>query len=220
MRLRLFPAAEAAQAATRHGVVRLAALALPQQHEFVVRQCADDRELALLTAAAGFDRRLFREIADRAVADALRLEDRGAADARRAEFAARVDAARAEVAARGRGKSRARCKAVLLACKEARAALGALGAPGVRGRPASDRSASSTRCSPRAGCVTRPTPAFRQLPKYLRAAARRAERLRDDVARDRRLEAEVAPFEARLARARRPGRPRRRRPSSCSDCAG
>ena len=40
-----------------------------------------------------------------------------------------------------------------------------------------------------------PDPAFGQLPKYLRAAARRAQRLRDDVARDRRLEAEVSPFD-------------------------
>jgi ATP-dependent helicase HrpA len=36
---------------------------------------------------------------------------------------------------------------------------------------------------------------FGQLPKYVRAAARRAQRLRDDVARDRRLVAEVAPFD-------------------------
>ena len=38
--------------------------------------------------------------------------------------------------------------------------------------------------------------AFAQLPKYVRAAARRAQRLREDAARDRRLEAEVAPFVA------------------------
>jgi ATP-dependent helicase HrpA len=41
-----------------------------------------------------------------------------------------------------------------------------------------------------------PAAAFGQLPKYLRAAARRAQRLREDVVRDRRLEAEVAPHEA------------------------
>jgi len=40
-----------------------------------------------------------------------------------------------------------------------------------------------------------PAVAFGQLPKYVRAAARRAQRLRDDVARDRRLVAEVAPFD-------------------------
>jgi ATP-dependent helicase HrpA len=41
-----------------------------------------------------------------------------------------------------------------------------------------------------------PSAAFHQLPKYLLAAARRARRLRDDVARDRRLEAEVTVFDA------------------------
>jgi ATP-dependent helicase HrpA len=40
-----------------------------------------------------------------------------------------------------------------------------------------------------------PVVPFGQLPKYVKAAARRAQRLRDDVTRDRRLDGEVAPFE-------------------------
>ena len=192
-RLRLFPNAEVAAAATKHGVVRLATLALPQQYDFVIRQCAADRELALLTAAAGFDRGLFAEVADRAVADALQLE---AASLPRCEkeFTARVDAARPEVAAHGEAVARA-VKAVLLALKEVRAALEPLkGAVFSAGRESVLRQLETLLSN---GWVREtPAAAFGQLPKYVRATARRAQRLRDDVNRDRRLEAEVAPFAA------------------------
>jgi ATP-dependent helicase HrpA len=190
--LKLFADPAAAQRATRRGVVRLAALALPQQHELVVRQCAADRELALLTAAAGFDRALFREVADRAVADALRLDD-GSLPRSAAQFEARIDTARAEVAACGEHVARA-VKSVLLAVKDARTALGPLGAPVfAAGRHSIERIVDSL-IAP--GWVRQtPAAAFGQLPKYVRAAARRAQRLRDDVARDQRLAAEVEPFE-------------------------
>ena len=192
-RLRLFAHASAAVAATRQGVVRLAAMALPQQHEFVRRQCAHDRELALLTAAAGLDRKLFGEIADRAVADALRLDEQ---DVPRSEaaFAGRLDAARADIAARGEEVART-VRAALLAVKETRAALGDLASPAyAAGREAIGRQIDSLLAP---GWVRdTPSAAFHQLPKYLLAAARRARRLRDDVARDRRLEAEVTVFDA------------------------
>jgi len=191
-RLRLFPTAAAARTATRWGVVRLAALAMPQQHELVARRCAGDRELALLAAAAGFDRTLFGEIADRAVADALQI-DRLELPRSEAEFAARLEAARVDVTTRGEAVERT-VRAVLLAMKDVRAALGGLaGAAFAAGREAIARQVD-TLLTP--GWVLHtPDAAFGQLPKYLRAAARRAQRLRDDVARDRRLEAEVAPFE-------------------------
>ena len=193
VRLRLYPSPTAAQAAIRHGVVRLAALASSQQHELVARQCAADREMALLTAAAGFDRRLFAEIADRAVANALRLEEQGIPCAE-AAFTARLDAARADVANHGEQVARA-VKAVLLAVKEVRASLEHLQGPVfAAGREAVLRQLE-TLLAP--GWV-RDTPAavFGQLPKYVKAAARRAQRLRDDVNRDHRLVAQVAPFEA------------------------
>jgi ATP-dependent helicase HrpA len=182
---------ESAAGMSRRGVVRLAALALPQQHELVARQCAADRELALLAAAAGFDRSLFAEVADRAVADALRIDDQHLPRSA-AAFAARVDAARAEVAAHGEHVARA-VKKVLSALKEARAALAPLGGLAfVTGRDAIQRQLALL-LSP--GWVrATPAPAFAQLPKYVKAAARRAQRLRDDVTRDRKLDAEVTPF--------------------------
>lgn len=190
--LRLYPDAMRARAATRRGVVRLAALELPQQHGLVARECATDRELALLTAAAGLDPRLFVEVADRAVADALRLDDLGSpttAD----QFAARIDAARSEVAAHGDAVKRV-VKSVLTAAKEVRSAMAALTAPAYApGRKSIERQLSRLLATGWVRDV--PAAVFPQLQKYVRAAARRAQRLRDDVARDRRLEAEVTPFE-------------------------
>jgi ATP-dependent helicase HrpA len=193
VRLRLFPTEVAARVATPQGVARLAALALPQQYELVRRQCAADRELALLTAAAGLDRGLFAEIADRAVAEALRLDAAGV-PRNSAEFAARVDCGRAEVAREGEHAARW-VKAVLLAAKEVRAALEPLAGPAFAAGHDSICRHLDTLLAP--GWVRRTPPEIvAQLPKYLRAAARRAQRLRDNVARDRRLDSEVAPYES------------------------
>jgi ATP-dependent helicase HrpA len=193
VRLRLFANPQASATSTRRGVVRLAALALPQQYELVVRHCAADRELALLTAAAGFDRGLFAEVADRALMHALRLDEAGLPRTE-SQFAARVDAARSDIAAQGEYVARA-VKAVLLAVKEVRAALEPLTGPVfAAGRESVLRQLDALVAT---GWV-RGTPAtvFGQLPKYVRATAQRARRLRDDVNRDRRLDAEVAPFDA------------------------
>jgi ATP-dependent helicase HrpA len=192
VRLRLFPSPAEARSATRQGVVRLAALALPQQHDLVLRRCAGDRELALLAAAAGSDRGLFRQVADRAVADALRLDPRSLPRSE-AQFAACLEAARPEVAALGEEVVR-KVRSALLASKDARAALGELSGPVFTTGRASIGRQLDALLAP-GWVIDTPEPAFGQLSKYLQAAARRARRLRDDVARDRRLEAEVAPFD-------------------------
>jgi ATP-dependent helicase HrpA len=195
VRLRLFPTAEAAHAASPGGVMRLAALAMPQQCELIARHWAGDREFALLVAAAGFDRGLFREIADRAVADVMALGERGVPRTA-SEFAARVDAGRSRVAERGEAIGRV-VKAVLVALKDVRAALAELGAPAFSAGRASIVGQLESLLAP--GWVRQtPEQAFQQLPKYVRAAARRAERLRNDVERDRKLDAQVAPFETAL----------------------
>jgi ATP-dependent helicase HrpA len=193
VRLRLYPDATAARAATRAGVVRLAALALPQQYGLVVREMAADREIALLAAAAGFDQRLFAEVADRALGDALRLDDRGL-PLSEAQFAARLEGARSEVANHGAAVAHT-LRAVLLALKDARAALATLAGPAFAAGRASIEGQLETLLAP--GWVrSTPATAFGQLPKYVRAAGRRAQRLREDVVRDRRLDAQIAPHEA------------------------
>jgi ATP-dependent helicase HrpA len=195
VRLRLYPGATQARLATRDGVVRLAALAMPQQHDLVRRNCAADRELTLLAAAAGMGRGLFDEIADRAVAEAIHTV---AGDGLRsaAAFDAAVSRARSCVAEQGSELTRS-ARATLAALKEARAALGALGAPAFASARDSIEHQLATLVAP--GWLRRtPEPWLRQIPKYLRAAARRAERLRNAVERDRRLQEQLVPYESAL----------------------
>ncbi len=195
VRLRLFAGPQQAIAKTRDGVTRLAALAMPQQHDLVRRSCATDHDLALLAATAGMGKWLFEEIADRAVADSMAVTGD---DLPRtlAQFEARLAASRSRVADCGVEVARV-AKAALLAFKDARAALGPLATPAFAAtREAAERQLQS-RLSP--GWVRHtPEPWFHQLPKYLRAAARRLERLRNDAERDRRLQAQIVVYEAAL----------------------
>ena len=195
-RLRLLASAPAAEAATRGGIVRLAALAMPQQRDLVLRTAASDRELALLAAAAGCGKAIYAEIADRAVEEALEGSGvRWPADAD--GFAAIVDAARARVAASGDDLLRL-ARNVLAAHRELRASLVPLAAePFASARGGIERQGAAL-VAP--GWMRRtPHPWLRQLSKYLKAATRRAERLRNDVERDRRLDEQVRPYDVAYA---------------------
>ncbi len=196
VRLRLCADAGQARSLTHDGIVRLAALAMPQQHELVRRTAAADRELVLLAAAAGFDRSLFDEIADRAVADAL--EAAAVAEPRSASaFEAAVERTRGSVADCG-DEVRRFVRATLSAHKDAGAAVGKLSGPVFAQARRSIRDQLAGLIGP--GWVRRtPQPWLRQLPKYLRAVQRRAERARGDVDRDRRLDAQVAHYVSALA---------------------
>ena len=178
---------------------------MPQQHDLVRRLCANDREFALLAATAGLGRALFDEIADRAVADALAVA--GGKEPRTAgEFEALVDSSRQHVA--DCGAEVVRVGPVSAAGGEGRACRARwAGRAGVRRAARIDRTAARRHCSRRAGCVTRPSRWFHQLPKYVRAVARRAERVRDDVERDRKLAGAGRAVRGRPARARRQSRP-------------
>jgi ATP-dependent helicase HrpA len=195
IRLRLLPSAAQATRATRDGVTRLAALAMPQQHELVRRSCASDRELVLLTAAAGMGRALFGEIADRAVADAIDASGRGAPRSA-AEFDDLVDSIRSVVA--GQGDALQRCaRKVLAALKDVRSALDALGTPAFAFARDSISAQVAALLPP--GWMRRtPDPWLGRLPKYLGAASRRAVRVRDAVERDRMLHDQLVPYESAL----------------------
>ena len=216
VRLRLYPDAAKARFLTRDGVVRLAALAMPQQHDLVRRLCANDREFALLAASAGLGRSLFDEIADRAVADSLAVA--GGKEPRTAvEFDALVDSSRQHVADCGAEVVRV-ARSVLLAAKDARAALDGLGGSVFAAQRESIERQLTALLVP--GWVRHtPEPWFHQLPKYVRTVGRRAERVRNEVERDRKLP-------HRLPRTRQPcvsspAEPTRRsRRRSASACAG
>ncbi|MCJ7453119.1 MAG: ATP-dependent RNA helicase HrpA [Steroidobacteraceae bacterium] len=195
VRLRLFPGAAQAAHATRDGVARLAAIAMPQQHGLVRRSCAADRELVLLAAASGMGSPLFDEIADRAVADVIDESGRGEPRSA-AEFAGLVDTVRSRVAEQGDELQRC-ARNTLAALKEVRSALDALGAAAFDSARESISQQVTALLAPGWMCRT-PDPWLRQLPKYLKAASRRAVRVRDAVERDRMLHDLLVPYESVL----------------------
>jgi ATP-dependent helicase HrpA len=191
VRLHLFASEGGARRASRAGVVRLAALALPQQHELARRQWAGDRDFALLLAAAGFGKDLYGEIADRAVADAV-LGPGAGLPRTRADFEALVERGRADVLDRASDVARV-VKAVLMALRDVRNHMGAMnGAAFAPVRSSVNEHLAELLST---GWI-RLTPVgwWSQMPKYLRAVARRLERARGDVERDRRLQAQVEPY--------------------------
>jgi ATP-dependent helicase HrpA len=200
VRLHLYPSAAAAARATRGGLVRLAALAVPQQHELVRRHLAADREFTLLVAAAGFGKELLVEIADRAVADAVFGDDRGDEGTPRAkaDFDALVERGRGEVVDRGADVART-VRAVLVALRDVRASLDGMNGAVFEPARASVVHHLETLLAP--GWIRdTPTRWWSQLPKYVKAIARRLERARGDVERDRRLQAQVDQYDAELWR--------------------
>jgi ATP-dependent helicase HrpA len=199
VRLHLFTTEGGARRASRAGVVRLAALALPQQHELARRHWASDREFTLLLAGAGFGKDLLGEIADRAVADAV-LGPSGELPRTRAEFESRVERGRADVVDRAAEIARI-VKSVLTALKDVRAQMGqSNGAPFAPVR----MSVNDQLAELLAPGWVRDTPDgwWTQLPKYVRAIARRLERARGDVERDRKLQSQVEPYEQQVRRLR------------------
>ena len=179
--LGLHPRAEAASGLTRGGLIRLAALALPQQHGLVRRNAADDRELALLVAAAGLGRTVFDEIADRAIAVAVLGSD-DALPRTEAAFAARLEEGRSRVVESGDEAIRV-VRGTLQGIREARAGLEGLAAP-VFSQVRASIEAQLARLVRPGWVRTTPDAWFQRLPKYAQAAARRIERLRVDLARD------------------------------------
>jgi len=191
VRLKLFHDDDAARRRTRRGVVRLAALALPQQRELVRRRLADDRQFSLLVAGSGFGKSLIDEIADRAVEAAVLGPLPGFPRSRTA-FEAALEQGRGQVVEQGEEIANV-VRAVLESLKEARALLGEMSGAAF----AATRLAAQNQVEDILGPGwVRETPDawFRQLPKYLKGLVRRLERARNDVARDRRLQQQVEPY--------------------------
>ena len=199
VRLHLYTTEGGARRASRAGIVRLAALALPQQHELARRHWASDREFTLLLAGAGFGKELLGEIADRAVADAV-LGPTRELPRTRAQFEAQVERGRSDVIDRAGDIVRI-VKAVLLALRDVRAQMSqSNGAPFAPVRT----SVNDQLAELLAPGWVRDTPDgwWTQLPNYVRAIARRLERARGDVERDRKLQSQVEPYEREARRLR------------------
>ena len=184
-----------AEAISRTGMVRLAILALPQQAKYVSKRMADDRDLVLLSRGLPFKQALTDALTERAFRECFVPAD--TAIPRDAQsFAKVLDERRSqlnEVAER-------LATIVTSTLKEWRAVRSALDGlrAGAFAEAVADIQAQLALLLPPDFIESTPRPWLDYLPRYLKAIARRIERLPANVRRDAELVAKVKPFTAAL----------------------
>ena len=174
----------------RGAVTRLALLTLPQQTRYWSRRVAEERELVLASGALGLQHPIAELTVQRIFAECFAAAEQPAPRTRSA-FEQRLQQGRAELEATGE-----RIINVLRAvCTELRLLRSALGPLRSSAGPAvCDIDAQLAELLPPQFITATPNPWFAHLPRYLRAALRRANRLPADARRDAQLAARVAPF--------------------------
>ena len=181
-----------AAAMLRGAVARLALLALPQQARYWTKRVAEDRELVLASGALALARPVADLIVERIFAECFAPAAQPPPRTRRA-FQERLEQGRRQLEAQGERV----IATVRSICTELRALRSALASVrGTAGAAAADIDAQLAALLPPQFIVTTPDPWFGHLPRYLKAAVRRAARLPADARRDSQLTARVAPFTA------------------------
>ena len=180
----------AAEAMLRAAVTRLALLALPQQARYWSKRVADDRELTLTGGALGLERPVAELLVERIFAECFAPAEQPAPRSGPL-FERQLEQGRLRLEEQGE-----RVMAVVRAvCAEWRALRTALGA--LRGSAPVAAADIDTQLAQLLGprfLTATPNPWFAHLPRYLKAAVRRAARLPAEVRRDAQLSARVAPF--------------------------
>ena len=182
----------AAESISRAGLVRLAMLALPQQAKYVHKRVADDRELVLLSGGLALKQSLADALTQRAFRECF-LPAEVPLPRTAQDFNKLLDTRRAQlsdVADRLAG-------IITLTLKEWRGAR--TGLSGIRSAASyaevvSEVDAQLQLLLPSDFIETTPRPWLDYLPRYLKAIARRIERLPPNVRRDAELSAKVRPF--------------------------
>jgi ATP-dependent helicase HrpA len=186
----------AAESISRAGLVRLAMLALPQQAKYVHKRVADDRELVLLSGGLALSQSLADALTQRAFRECF-LPAEGPLPRTAQDFNKLLDNRRAqlsEVADRLAG-------IITLTLKEwraARAGLSGIRSGATYADVVSEIDAQLQLLLPPDFIETTPRPWLDYLPRYLKAIARRIERLPPNVRRDAELSAKVRPFTAAM----------------------
>ena len=187
--------APTAEMISRAGIVRLAMLALPQQAKFVSKRVTDDRDLVLLSRglplrqslADALTQRAFRECFLPADAPLPRTSQdfNKVLDARRAQLSEAADRL---------------ATTITLTLKELRVARAALDGlrPGAFAGVVAEVNAQLILLLPPDFIESTPRPWLDYLPRYLKAVARRIERLPPNVKRDAELAIKVRPFATAL----------------------
>ncbi|MDA0224728.1 MAG: ATP-dependent RNA helicase HrpA [Proteobacteria bacterium] len=186
--LQVFDAAETAAARHRLGVRRLLALAMRERLRDLEKQVARDAAMRLAFAPLGGDTDLAQELIgatlDRAfLEDALPMSER--------EFARSLEAGRSRfgLIAQEIQRLAATVLAELVLVQKRLPAAGRTSSQAME-----DVRAQCTRLVPARFLSTTPWARLQHLPRYLKAAGLRLDKLREDPARDARLAAELAPL--------------------------
>ena len=183
----------AAQELSRAGLTRLAVLALPQLSRHIGRRIAEDRTLVLLAQGLASSRPVVESCTDRIFQECFFDAERALPrDAQ--EFAQRLDAGRAQLDATAT-RLIAMIRSILEARREARAALEDLPGAAFSAGVAQMR-AQLDGLFAEGFPVAPEQPWFSQLPRYLKAIARRAARMRTNLERDTALSARIRPYDA------------------------
>jgi hypothetical protein len=184
--------AVAAESISRAGLVRLAMLALPQQAKYVHKRVADDRELVLLSGGLTLNQSLADALTQRAFRECF-LPAEAALPRTSQDFNKLLDSRRAQLS----DVADRLAVIITLTLKEWRAAR--TGLSGIRSGASyaevvSEVDAQLQLLLPPDFIETTPRPWLDYLPRYLKAIARRIERLPLNVRRDAELSAKVRPF--------------------------
>jgi ATP-dependent helicase HrpA len=185
--------AAAAEALTRTALVRLAMLSLPQQAKYIQKRFADDRDLVLLSSGISLAMPLAEALTHRTFRECF-LASETPLPRSRDGFSRLLESSRgnlSEVADR----VAATVAAILKDLRAARAALASL-SRATFPDAISDITAQLQMLLPPNFIEATPRPWLEYLPRYLKAIARRIERLADNLKRDAELAAKVKPFSA------------------------
>jgi ATP-dependent helicase HrpA len=187
--------AASAESLSRAAVVRLAMLALPQQVKLINRRMADDRELVLLSRGLTLAEPLADALTQRAFRECF-LPNGSPLPRTQAAFEEALDAGRASLSNLA-DELAAIVKGALQEWRVVRTKLDAL-PPGFADTAAEIHAQVST-LLPRDFIETTARPWLDYLPRYLRAIARRLERLPANARRDAELAGKVRPFSAAVS---------------------
>jgi len=180
-----------AEQVMRDGVLRLLVLALPQQYKFARQQFAANRDLMLLGQGSSGQRPLADALAERALRECFLHDDQPLPRDRQA-FSALIERHRSElnsvVVTLGNTIS-----ALFKEWRAVRQAMSKLASPVLKDALA-DMDQQLKQLLPDDFLRTTTQPWFGHLPRYLKAAGKRLERLAGNVARDAQLMQQVQPF--------------------------
>jgi ATP-dependent helicase HrpA len=190
-----YATATLATAASLRGIVRLAALALPQQFKYAQQTFRDRRDLILLGAGLGLSRPAPDLLAERVFRDCFARDDEPLPRTE-SEFLARLE--------RGRGdlgieidRTAALAEATFTTLRAIRARLAELVAPAFE-PTLTDVRAQIARLIPRDFPLSLSRHRLGQVPRYLKAITHRLERVRGALERERAALARLAPYVAAL----------------------